>query len=296
MLLSVACAFWVGYRFVQSGMIARVARASIAEALAWHIAAAIPVYTAAVLVLGSGWWMLQSAYARVSPRLGDTLVCYIITQFGKYLPGNVVQYVGRHVVLKRWGMSHVVLLACALTEAVFLLAAALMCGSGMIDTLVPWLPAWLLLVVLPIALLIGAAMLKVVVLRVARWRTYAAGYAPLRLLPAGLSYLVFFGLMALTLEIVAAPFSATGAQVLLLPAAASLSWVAGYLVIGAPAGIGVREAVFLALLHGHLAENDVLLLVAGFRVATFGGDLLAFLLGLPFGARLQAPRIEPLSS
>ena len=55
------------------------------------------------------------------------------------------------------------------------------------------------------------------------------------------------------------------------------------MVVGAPAGIGVREAIFIALLHGQMAESDILLLAAGFRIATFSGDMLFLLLGILLG-------------
>ena len=76
-----------------------------------------------------------------------------------------------------------------------------------------------------------------------------------------------------------------------LPLAANAaSWLAGFVIIGAPAGLGVREATFVALAGAALGEGQALLLIGLFRVVTFLGDTLflaagALLLRLRRGAR-----------
>ena len=90
-------------------------------------------------------------------------------------------------------------------------------------------------------------------------------------------------MMALALMVPAQALPLPSSMWLALPATAAASWMAGYLVVGAPAGIGVREFVFLVLLTGHLPEADILLLAAAFRVITFGGDCLLLLVGVAMG-------------
>jgi uncharacterized membrane protein YbhN (UPF0104 family) len=65
----------------------------------------------------------------------------------------------------------------------------------------------------------------------------------------------------------------------MLLAAGAASWVAGFVVIGAPGGLGVREAAFVALAGGALGESEALLLIGLFRIATFLGDTLLFAAG-----------------
>ena len=57
----------------------------------------------------------------------------------------------------------------------------------------------------------------------------------------------------------------------------ALSWVAGFLVPGAPAGLGVREGVLVALLSPSV--DRALPIVLGFRLATTLGDFLSLGLG-----------------
>jgi uncharacterized membrane protein YbhN (UPF0104 family) len=53
----------------------------------------------------------------------------------------------------------------------------------------------------------------------------------------------------------------------------------GFIVIGAPGGLGVREAAFVALVGGALGEREALLLIGLFRIVTFLGDTLLFAAG-----------------
>ena len=55
-----------------------------------------------------------------------------------------------------------------------------------------------------------------------------------------------------------------------------LAWLVGLLTPGAPAGVGVREAVLLFMLRGCLPESDLLLAIILARVVTVFGDLIFF--------------------
>jgi uncharacterized membrane protein YbhN (UPF0104 family) len=69
------------------------------------------------------------------------------------------------------------------------------------------------------------------------------------------------------------------AQWLLLTGCFALAWVIGFFAPGAPAGLGVREGVLLALLQFSYARPDALLIVIALRLATTAGDILCFLGG-----------------
>ena len=56
----------------------------------------------------------------------------------------------------------------------------------------------------------------------------------------------------------------------------ALAWVLGFIVPGAPGGIGVREVVFTKLFDGTLGEGVAVCLAVVLRVITILGDLLAF--------------------
>lgn len=57
------------------------------------------------------------------------------------------------------------------------------------------------------------------------------------------------------------------------------AWVAGYVLPGAPGGLGVREAIVVALLTPVVGAGAAIGLSLTMRLATVSGDGLAFLLG-----------------
>ena len=69
-----------------------------------------------------------------------------------------------------------------------------------------------------------------------------------------------------------------GSETLLLPVIGAyvLAWLAGLVTPGAPAGVGVRELVLLALLKGSVGQTELLLAVLLGRLVTVSGDV-AFL-------------------
>jgi glycosyltransferase 2 family protein len=292
-LLALAGVGWVAWRFARTGVWTQFASSPRSPELAWMVAAAMPVYLGGLCLAALAWWCLQASFLASRPPLKPLFAIYATTQFAKYLPGNVGHYVARHVLLRQQGMGHSALLMATLGEAGFLVLASLAWAAGALSTVAPWLhvqvTGWQLLLGECAFLFAGVAVLRWLHGRSER----LSAWLPLRharwLLPVLPLHLLLFGCMALALILPASVLLTNTQDMWLLPAVAAASWVVGFLVVGAPAGLGVREAVFLVLLHGHLPETDILLLAAVFRIITFGGDILLLLLGLALGGgRLAA--------
>ena len=71
-------------------------------------------------------------------------------------------------------------------------------------------------------------------------------------------------------------------QVLFMTAAYSIAWVLGFLVPGAPGGIGVREMVLTVLLSPSVGRDAVVAVSILHRLVTVAGDFAAYLLRLVF--------------
>ena len=65
----------------------------------------------------------------------------------------------------------------------------------------------------------------------------------------------------------------------------ALAWLAGYVVIGAPGGIGIREAMMSMLLVGVMPESVVILGVMTYRIISIIGEIIAFALMYLFNMR-----------
>lgn len=282
--LALCCVGWIAWKFHQEGVWQRVSESAYALALLRSTLLCIPLYCLGLCLLAVAWWCLQSAFSSERLPLRPLFAIYAVTQFAKYLPGNIGQYVGRHVLSRRYRLDHAALVIGTLGEAGFLVCASLVWAGSAITTVpLPYLHFPLSPVQLALAMCVllatGAGVARLAVCKSAR----IARWVPLQsvrwLLPVWPLHLAFFGVMALCLAITAHAIQPAGIDPWLLSAAVATSWIAGFLVIGAPAGIGVREAVFVAVLGGHLPQADLLVLAASFRVVTFGGDLLMLAIG-----------------
>ena len=214
--------------------------------------AALVVGSAGPLAIGLGWRRCLSLLgARCSVR--DTLHWYYVGQLGKYVPGGIWTVVGRGEMARRAGVpggigysSTILSLAVTYLAAVLTMALALAAGAAGNDA-VAWQPVLLLLPLGVLALhpRVVRSLLRVGrrVLRrdlqipVPRWRD-SIGLLVL-LVPAWLA-------IAAATWLVAAALDPATPEVRNLIFATTLAWIAGFLVVPSPGGIGVREAVFVA--------------------------------------------------
>lgn len=227
---------------------------------------------------------------------GELSIIMSVTQLAKYIPGNVGQHIGRAgmslargIPLRPYGISVV-------SEAVLAVLAATITGlfgcglAGMNTGILKGYGA----MELPIAIILaGAFVLAVLLIRralpillrrlVPRWDMDGAHHAMPRkggliyaLSVYILNYLVFgTGITIMVMMLLPDQH----AQWLLLTGCFALAWVIGFFAPGAPAGLGVREGLMLALLQFSYTRPDALLIVIALRLATTVGDILCFLAG-----------------
>lgn len=218
-----------------------------------------------------------------------------ITQFAKYVPGNVAQYIGRVGMSLARGIPARPLAVTVILETLLVVAAAVAMGVGtgglskiglqVVRRHGAQLVLILLLVVLAIAGLfvfrrVAPALLK----------RFAPKYAPAldgTLLPPQASiarafvlYCCMYVCMGIGL-IVLARFLLPDAphDHWLLIAVFALAWVVGFVTPGAPGGLGVREGLMLLMLAPALSAASASVLVLALRMATTLGDVLILIAG-----------------
>lgn len=243
-------------------------------------------------------WLLDSMdqparYQRMLPILA-------ITQFGKYLPGNVAQHIGRVAMARTEKIPLSASLSSVAYEMLLMLTACAHIGAL---TLL-WSPpaalgrwrvthyrAPLLAIVTMVAiivLLLAPRIATVLAERRARaggGRSVAAPRLHVGAITALGCYAIYaanfclvgIGLWLLAMALPGAGWHAPGP--LFLTGAFACSWILGFLTPGAPAGLGVREAILGAWLSSALPPAQIVLLVITLRIATTLGDLLNFILG-----------------
>jgi glycosyltransferase 2 family protein len=274
--LSLACAAYVGWRW--HALHAAGGGSPLAALDLRRVLAAAAVYTLCGVPLAAAWIAALRAAGEHTVPARAAALGYLQTQVAKYLPGGFLHYLSRHAHGRSHGAAHVPLAAASVIETLSLLLAA----SAVMLAGMPQLPAqyaWLdQLRWLPLAASAGAFALW---LLLGRRTPLPAGRFAGALALCVLLHLGFFILSAAACGLLLAelPAALPWHQ---LTAAVAVAWLAGYVVIGAPGGLGVREAVLVAALSGPLGAETALALAVGYRLATVGGDIAMAALALPF--------------
>lgn len=234
------------------------------------MAGAVAIYGLTLLSSSVAWYvLLRSAGER--PKPGDAASVFLLSQIGKYLPGNVAQYVGRVALAKGRGLgSGPVIFTLAMEAACAIVAGLALAAAAFPLDLTDRLGPGRLVAVLSIAILVIVLGARFAVSDRLRIR---AGLACLGLY--SFNFLAFGACAALLADRV---LDAGSAPLPTLAAIFAAAWVAGFVTPGAPAGLGVREAVLVGGLRTLYDPGIALSLPLLFRLVTTLGD------GLGFGA------------
>lgn len=267
------------------------------QPILWHLRTG-PLLLAAIAALGT-YLVLIDSWRRVlggyDHRLPFPVAAriWILSNFGKYLPGKFWIIAGMAVMAKEEGVRP----AAAVTSAVILQALALASGAavgafapGALDALGPW-GGW------------GAAGVAVASIGGLAFLVSPRAMGLLHsILPAGAPQLepvrgsaVLIGLLGNVLAwigyglatrwLAAGLFDAPALPLLAAAGAFAVSYLAGLLALVVPGGIGVREAIFVVLLRPFIGLPSAVALAIASRILM---TLIELSLALP--AALQRRR------
>jgi Uncharacterised protein family (UPF0104). len=243
-------------------------------------------------------WLLRAMEQRVG--YGRMLSILATTQFGKYLPGNIAQHIGRVALTRGAGVQ----LSAALFSVAYEMLLVLVACAHITALVLLWAPPdalshWELAKYrLPLLLVVTLAAIGTLLLapRLASWlASYRASrrgehdYVLPRLhlnaptvIACYAMYTANFFLIGSGLWLVSHALLAGTAptpNVIFLVGAFAGSWILGFVAPGAPAGLGIREAILSAWLSGSLPPTQIVLLVVALRIATTLGDLVNLVFG-----------------
>lgn len=263
------------------------------------------LYSASILTTAIAWTRLLRSMHQPA-RFGRLLPILATTQFGKYLPGNVAQHIGRIALVRGVGVQ----LPAAVFSVAYELLLALVASAHIGALTLLWSPPAALrtwrITEYRLPLLVAITAFAVVALwlapRIAVWleRLRAGRRSEPQSIPASLHldpatvvscyalYASSFVMIGAGLWLVAQGLAGPMAHVpgmLFFVGAFASSWILGFIAPGAPAGLGIREAILSAWLSGVLPPAEVVLLVVTLRIATTLGDLLNFAWGSVFMLR-----------
>lgn len=223
-----------------------------------------------------GWQALLKSLGSALPLL-HIIPLFFLSVPAKYLPGNVGHFIGRGILAKPLGVAIKRSTLSFLLESAILAAVALSIAlllAAPIRTLYGSSPRFSLseiVLVVIVGTLAAIAASELVRLRGVVLPSRTSMLTGI-LTAASLNLLCFLALGALTIVLMPSIdyWTATSAF--------ALAFVAGFLVPGAPAGIGVREAVFVASVSDELRPTAAAT-IALIRVAQIIADGLTFIIG-----------------
>ncbi|MCU0957515.1 MAG: flippase-like domain-containing protein [Hydrogenophaga sp.] len=240
-------------------------------------------------------WMLLLRDQSIRLPVGQAMQIVAISQIGKYLPGNVGHFAGRAVMGRTAGVPMGVTAGTLLIEMAWTLAI----GAGFSALALVFYLDSSARISLPQVGIVELGALAVLLLagpwlgihavnRLAPALSARVGggkpLAPPRLgtaLMVSVLLTVCFFVLGVALQLQAVWFfQVEQAPLLPLTFLFAAAWLVGYVVPGAPGGLGVREAMMVVLLTPVVGSGAAVGLGISMRLVTLTGDGLAFLLGM----------------
>jgi glycosyltransferase 2 family protein len=230
--------------------------------------------------LGWMWGRLLLRRGYKVPR-AQLVSWYYTGQLGKYVPGGVWAVVGRAEMAVRGGVPRADAYSVTGLSMFTTYSAAALCAA--LGSLLSWerpiIGAALLL-----ALVVGLSVYAIAPLRqrlLGLLRKITSGTneltAPKDMLALTIVQVPAWIMISLSTTITAHAFGAE-VGVLHMFFVSSLSWLIGFLVIGAPGGLGVRESIFTGLLSASIGTSTALSLAVASRMIFVSVDFLGALI------------------
>ncbi len=234
------------------------------------ISIVIGVIVYLTLVMALAWaWLVWLSFVHPIAITG----IYLRSQALKYLPGNIFHFAYRHQQSKKLGVPHTLLIKASINEGIVLIIVATILSLPLLIKI--FIPQWhlnhSLIILIPELVLLIISVYFISTLKT--WMTILA-YLYYFL---GMGTICWF--VALTLNI--------NLDFWQLLAAYAASWLTGYIIPGAPGGIGVRESAFILLINQSINEGHALLLIAVVRLISLAAESLLFFISNPISHLFQ---------
>lgn len=222
---------------------------------------------------------------KITAAEADRIYCR--SNIGKYLPGNVFQYVERNLFLAGHGITQSDAAAASAVEIVCLLIAGLclsviMNGNVIFSIISEYISNTMLIIII---ILIITAIIAVLIFACKNGR-FKKSFTILGRNGIGkcifsnmFIYLLVLLLMGVSFACIICSFddiSFSFKNICLSSGAFIFSWLLGFIVIGAPGGIGIREAVLASLLGSALKIETVVASVLIGRFISVLSDVIVW--------------------
>lgn len=241
------------------------------------------------------WKKLVEMFSGKELEAKDCVMVYSKSNLLKYVPGNVFQYVGRNALAVEKNIPHMEVAAATLFDVgLTVLAASLISLFFLSDVILDFLhenpTIWhiaVVLIVLFILLVLIVAWVwqekfKKILLRYQHLVTWQS----IKVLLWGLIYYILVMFLSSAFYLVILHYvldvSVRSEVYVQLFSAYTLAWLVGFVTPGAPAGIGIKEAVMMSVTGNLLGLDVITLSMVILRILSIFADVLAFMMAFVY--------------
>lgn len=252
-------------------------------------------YAVLVYFLGKPWKKFVEIIT--GQKVSGREAYYICTKANlmKYIPGNIFQFVGRNEIALNHDMNHKDVACATVLDTLCMVLAALTVAivfhfQGLLTWLLQYVSFPVLVVTFLFLCVIGALLLWIVYQKISYFHFLFEKNNMKAMLTGTVFFWIFYlGSAAMFLFILYTVLGADFplARINVLIGTWAIGYLMGYVMPGAPGGMGIRELVLCFLLQGMIAQDDVLLATVLLRVTNIIGEVLAFVVALLLERRRQ---------
>lgn len=244
--------------------------------IGWPAAVASLLLTVVGVLATGECWRLWLAALGGRPRAWTAHRVFYVTQAGKYVPGSLWPVLAQATLAHRYGVPRSAMVGASTLFLLLHTVTGVLVGVVGVGATVASQWAWL---VVPVAL-IGLVVLAPPVLsrllgRLAAWRpaltTASPGWAETAATTALM--LLAWACYGAATWVLLRPLDPGAEGLPLAVGGYALAWVVGFLAVAAPAGVGAREAVVVAVLGPLVGVSAALSVALVSRVALTVADL-----------------------
>ena len=240
------------------------------------------------IIYGLSEFLLSFAWRRLLKICGHKDISantcnriYGKSQIAKYIPGNVFHVVGRHILGSQAGIKNIVLAGATIYEILGLISISVLIGFG--GMIVFGLSNIYFSLYQIILILFSTIVITSLITALAPYLMSLRGIilpyrgiwdAVINISKIYVFYFIFFLIAGLLLVIIVNLFLDININLIAkLIVIFSIAWLAGFIIPGAPGGIGVREAVIIFFITPIIGEAQSVAIAIALRFVTLLGDV-----------------------
>lgn len=255
--------------------------------------------TVTVYLLAFAWKNTLDYLSGQKTNYGDVAGVYGKANIGKYLPGNVMHYVERNLFASKIGLDQFELGISSVIEVVgFIIVTFLVsviCAHKEFAVVIKKYVTPTYAIILAVVAVLAILAVIFVCFKSKKINSIIKRLLDVKFISVFiinlLVYVVVFailgGIMLLLCVYVLEVNFSTGKGALLI-AYYMLAWVVGFMIPGAPGGIGVREAILILLLPSLGMDKELVTTVAMLhRMLSIFGDVIGYFIALPLNKKMK---------